>query len=307
MHFFKVHQISKILNKNQETVRRYIREGLKDDASKMLANKNLDKTSRQATAISNSMDNLLKEENKNVIALCVKDTDAKNYEVSQESLLLLLQRKYNMDEKEAAVYLERRINEIKESSKNSKSTNNYQRDEPSGLPTPILNDKAINLSTAEQTKTSLHIDIENYALPCKISDVFKSPEDKSKFIIGLYMLQTIDGIISLEEKKMIANRAARLGITENEVNNLVPEPNNINIEELLTQIKFNSPYQIAVFLLEAIHLGWQDGDYSMEERLLVRRFAATNGISENIVNEYEDKVFKNITASLVSEYLHELK
>lgn len=252
--------------KSIETIRRYIRN-------------NKEKTFAEVKTITDKKE-------AGYYSLFLVNENSKPYRITGESLLLLLQRRLGLPDNKAGVA--------------KAILDKYDDDNLEvvhHVSTPaVIEDEADNNSD----KMPNSFGTSNNS----ISTIYNDDSSKELYIKGLYLLQAIDGEIADEEISMINNRVAILGITQEDINKWVPNPDPKillkDADNIISKLIFTTRKQAVIFLLEALRLAWQDGIYSKEEQDLLIKYAKNNNINKEsfitfekiIANEYDNSIVK---------------
>lgn len=291
--FFTVNNVVDIIGKNEETVRRYIREGIKTQ-EKLDEELSKGKKIKNNTAIDNDIEKLKllnhgREPKDIIIALCVKNPESKIYEITKDSLVLMLQYKYNLPSFSVAeLFLQKRLYEEGIESE----------------PIPILQAQS-TCPICNAPSRQVSEDFPYFIIPP--SKYFKSiivkDNDKEKYIKGLYLLQNIDNDIAPAEVAFIKNRASLLDITDVQIKKWIPDKEHMSKKLILPQLVFSSRAVAMNFLQEGIYLAWQDRDYQKVERDLLLEIATVNGVGESSFHELEipaEAKYNRIIAKVLS-------
>lgn len=276
---FSVEQVAKILNKNIETVRRYIREGIATEADMIKLrekSKQGNKKLKDHPAINNNIDIL---KNSGIPALCIVYPSGKNYKITYESLVYLLKLKnYISDEASADDFI----------SKFFPKQNKHLDDVDNCLCSPesVLNHNSFIIPASP-------------ALP----EVFCTDTDKELFFKGLYCLENIDGSIVEAEQAMLKNRMSLLNISKETASKWIEDLKTQSIDSFAEQVVFSKRLKAVHFILECLFMAWQDKDYQPIERELILKYVKANNINEASFQVLEEQAEVEYTKTIANALL----
>ena len=252
--------------KSIETIRRYIRN-------------NKDKTFEEIKKIQDKKE-------PGYYSLFLVNENSKPYRITGSSLLLLLQRRLGINDSKVDI-----AKAILDKYDDAATEVVHYINKPAVIETATDNDKLPN-----PFRSSNH----------SISHIYNDDYSKELYIKGLYLLQAIDGEIAAEEIDMINNRIALLGITQEDINKWVPQPDPQillqNADNIIAKLVFKTRKQAVIFILEALRLAWQDGIYSQEEQELLIKYAKNNNINKESFTTFEKIIANEYDNSIVKEW-----
>jgi len=121
----------------------------------------------------------------------------------------------------------------------------------------------------------------------EINSILDTKEARKNFLIGMVFIAKADGVVDDSELEFFHNAAVAMGI-DADIIDLYWKI------DLCPQLCFSGVIQKRFFIREAVQLCCINGEYTDEEKKLVRSFATQLGISDSVVETFEDWVCRGM-------------